>query len=230
MHIALFDKDDAFCELLVAQIQKYFCNTHSIIDDYSCLEDLKNTLADGNHIDLLFYDLESESIFENNDLLQEIIEKCSQTIFVFFSKRMGNLNFFRDEHPCLFIQKPVDFSNLTQRLCELFLYLDSNLHLKITSGYRTVFLPYDEILYIESDKRISKIHCKKEILSTYRKLDELQCELSKSSRNFIRIHQSFLININHIEEFCTKSIIINNCSLPISKKYLTAVANKIRNT
>lgn len=68
-------------------------------------------------------------------------------------------------------------------------------------GKRTVFL--DDILYIESQSHKLQFKTRDESLSMYGRIDELESKLVYSTSEdylFLRCHQSFLVNMGHIEK------------------------------
>jgi len=54
----------------------------------------------------------------------------------------------------------------------------------------------NDIIYIETDRHKNWFHTKKGTYGIYKKLDELEAELE--DLGFVRIHMSFLVNMNYI--------------------------------
>lgn len=83
-------------------------------------------------------------------------------------------------------------------------------------------IPLSDILYFESNKRLLNIHTKNEVLSFYEKLDNVENELKE--KDFIRIHQSFLVNAQKIKSVSKDAVLLlNDFSLPVSKSKATKV-------
>ena len=83
-------------------------------------------------------------------------------------------------------------------------------------------IPLSDILYFESNKRLLNIHTKNEVVSFYEKLDNVENELKE--KDFIRIHQSFLVNAQKIKSVSKDSVLLSNdFSLPVSKSKATKV-------
>lgn len=59
-------------------------------------------------------------------------------------------------------------------------------------------LEVQKIVYIETERHKNIFHTTNEIYSLYRKLDEIEAELVPFG--FVRIHQSFLVNMQYIEK------------------------------
>lgn len=86
--------------------------------------------------------------------------------------------------------------------------------LKIGSGVKT--FRFADILYWESDKRKIILHTKNECVEYYGKLDDAEKELEE--KDFIRAHQSFLVNAQKIAEIQKTELVLSNGEvLPISK-------------
>ena len=59
-------------------------------------------------------------------------------------------------------------------------------------------LQTDDIIYIETAKHKNVFHTKKQAYTIYKKMDELENELDEFG--FVRVHQSFLVNMRYIEK------------------------------
>ncbi|AOH53193.1 LytTR family DNA-binding domain-containing protein [Peribacillus muralis] len=63
---------------------------------------------------------------------------------------------------------------------------------------RWIPLPYGEIMYLEAQNRKTKIQS--ELVSGYHKMNLSELELILPSDSFIRVHRSYIVNINYIQE------------------------------
>ena len=93
----------------------------------------------------------------------------------------------------------------------------SQVTFSFTEGRRKLFT--DNILYIESSRHKSIFHCMETDLTRYQlytKLDTVQQTLSECS--FLRIHQSFLVNMKHIRKINNYTAYLDTgLELPISR-------------
>ncbi len=100
---------------------------------------------------------------------------------------------------------------------------------KHTTDFYTIETPslakkisLDEILYFESKLRLIKLHTKNEEISFYGKLDEIEKELEQ--KDFLRIHQSFLVNATKIKSLTKEeAVLVSGINLPVSKSRANAV-------
>ena len=82
----------------------------------------------------------------------------------------------------------------------------------------TISVPLKSIIYFESDKRLIIIHSTKGEYSFYEKMDVIAEKLSGD--DFVRCHQSYLVNAGEIKECSSGRIVLQNGEeLPVSKKY-----------
>lgn len=83
-------------------------------------------------------------------------------------------------------------------------------------------IPLNDILYFESNRRVLIIHTRKEEVSYYGKLDDVEKGLAE--KDFIRTHQSFLVNALKIKSVKKDSVELSDGEvLPVSKSKATAV-------
>lgn len=74
-----------------------------------------------------------------------------------------------------------------------------------------------DILYFESQKRKIRIVTVHGTDEMYGRMDEIQKYMEKGNRVFLRVHQSFLVNYDHIRQLASDKIIMDNgCEIPIS--------------
>ncbi|MDP9078679.1 MAG: LytTR family DNA-binding domain-containing protein [Bacteroidota bacterium] len=82
-----------------------------------------------------------------------------------------------------------------------------------------------DILYAESRKDYVQVHTREKVITSKYKLGDLERELD--GKGFIRIHRSFLANLNHITAFTANDVEIGNLELPIGESYKIHVARLI---
>ncbi len=85
---------------------------------------------------------------------------------------------------------------------------------------KTLFVEPNEILYCKSDGNYTEIYFdtnKKEVLS--KKLKDVELMINNTS--FYRVHNSYLVNINHIKEFIKNDgqylVLDNGVTIPVSR-------------
>jgi len=88
----------------------------------------------------------------------------------------------------------------------------------IKDGYTTIKLFLYEIIYIKSDNNYIEIYTEK---TKYLERNSLESILSTiNSDNFMKVHRSYVINLNHLKEFKSNTVILGERSIPVSRKYI----------
>lgn len=117
-----------------------------------------------------------------------------------------------------YLLKPLDEKKV---MFELNRYLDEK---ETTEEYLNISvrgainkIPVGKILYIESDSRKLLIHLKNREVEFYGKLDAVQNALGE--QQFVRCHQSYLVNKNYVSSVGRNSLVIEDVPIPVSRKY-----------
>lgn len=130
-----------------------------------------------------------------------------------------------------FMKKPMDwgkFRNCMQLLFEklnrnnkYFYYKKENVISKI---------PFDQILYFESSRRVINIVTTYGTFHYYDRLDAVEEYIKQKNCFFIRIHKSYLVNSLHITQYeYSKLYLINDEFLPISENKRTSTRQEYLN-
>jgi DNA-binding LytR/AlgR family response regulator len=93
--------------------------------------------------------------------------------------------------------------------------------LYLRADRKTVKVPLDEILYIESLKDYVKVVTASRSIVTKQSISSLEETLPKDG--FIRIHRSFIVSLSKIESYNNELIEIDKKELPISRMYSNEV-------
>lgn len=94
-------------------------------------------------------------------------------------------------------------------------------HIYVKSDRENVKINLAEIQYIESLKNHIKISTAKGAHITLVSISETAKKLPSS--NFVRIHRSYIINLNHVDSFTNSYVSIQRKSIPIGNVYKTRV-------
>lgn len=97
--------------------------------------------------------------------------------------------------------------------------------LEITSQRKTIHLPFDEIRYIESLADYVNYVTKDNEFNSKEAITRLE---SRLPGQFIRIHRSFIVNMDKISSIGSNEICIGNTSLPIGRSYKKKISKKVQ--
>ena len=81
-------------------------------------------------------------------------------------------------------------------------------------------IPLKDIQYIESLSDYIKIHTSTKQWTTKEKISQMETKLPEY---FVRIHRSFIVNTNQVENFNKEFVVVLGKELPISRKYKSAL-------
>lgn len=124
--------------------------------------------------------------------------------------------------PLRFLRKPIDPEKSEEYFRIAYgrlMNLDERLHFEFNK--RLYQIPYREIMYMESQRRVIRLVEKNgQDYRFYMKMKELMQEISRAGNMFIRIHCSYVVNYYYIKTFsATEVILLNGETLPVSTEY-----------
>ncbi|AXY78187.1 DNA-binding response regulator [Paraflavitalea soli] len=89
----------------------------------------------------------------------------------------------------------------------------------VKSGKQLIKVEYDKVLYLEALKEYVNIVTSDNKMMVYKRMKELEEQLPA---NFIRIHNSYIVNIDHIQHIADNQVVIGKMKLPVSASYRDA--------
>ena len=95
--------------------------------------------------------------------------------------------------------------------------LDQNDFLLVKNEYKMVKLQVKDILFIEGKGNYISLHTSKFKLLTLQTMKKLEAFLMPYQ--FVRVHKSYIVSLQHIDALDKHTIYINNVEIPISDSY-----------
>lgn len=89
----------------------------------------------------------------------------------------------------------------------------------VKSGKQLIKVEYDKVLYLEALKEYVNIVTADNKMMIYKRMKELEEQLPA---NFIRIHNSYIVNIDHIQHIADNQVVLGKAKLPVSASYREA--------
>jgi DNA-binding LytR/AlgR family response regulator len=84
---------------------------------------------------------------------------------------------------------------------------------------------FDEIVYVEALKEYIKIKTEGEALISLVRMKSVIEQLPENM--FLRVHRSFIVNINKVSQITPEEVVVNGESIPIGDSYREDVREKI---
>ena len=96
----------------------------------------------------------------------------------------------------------------------------------VKENNNTLKVALNDILYIESNGNYITIHTPKQKILTRNSLEWVEEQLPE--HKFMRVHRSFIINTKCIQTIKSKSVLINNIEIPISRTNAAKVSEYLK--
>lgn len=191
-------------------------------------EELCRYLSNGNIIDILFLDIESNSVegIEIGIFIRHELGNYNIQIIYISSELMYTQKIFKTQ-PTDFIIRPITDEKIKDAMIVAQKILKKrNKYFKFNSNNESHNVLYDDILYFSSDARKINIITIDGYKSFYGKLKDISELLAKE---FVIIHKSYIINKKYIVYYTYESVRMSNGDiLPISKSYRKMVRHEVQ--
>lgn len=189
--------------------------TDSLNDPLKAIEFLQN-----NPVDILFLDVEMPQI-SGLDLANNL-DANSRIIFTSSNKKYALQAF--DVEAIDYLIKPVMMPRLLKAVQKAIKSLDKPLgkgmksyqdHIFLKENKRLIRTAIKDILYIESTGDYAKFFTTKEMVVVHSSLKNILKLLDP--KTFVKVHRSFVVNIEKIVDIQDNSIVISDRVIPISR-------------
>lgn len=207
----------------------------SKLDDFEIAGEHENALEalsflKKNRVDLIFLDINMPQL-SGLDFLRSL-NKPPKTIITTAYREYALDGF--ELHVVDYLLKPISFERFIKAIdkyyysisqsialfnCEKPLSSDAYIYLRDNRKTYKIYL--SDITFIESEGEYIKVHTKNRKVMTRCSLSMIEKTLP--SDRFLRIHNSFIVSIDHIIAFTASLIEIGETELPISRKYKNIV-------
>ena len=190
-------------------------------------EELYRDMMKNKSIDLLFLDIElvSTNGIQIGKLIRHELENQELGIVYISSKSSYALELFKI-HPIDFLIKPIKVQDVKDSIDEaLRLYNRNNTVFEYKANGYNCKIPYKDIIYFYSEnKKINMVTAE----STIQFTGKIKDLAGSMPGNFIQIHQSYIINMNHMNECSYELVKMNGgAELNISQPYRKQVRKHI---
>lgn len=196
-------------------------------DAIEALEYLKK-----NTVDVIFLDINLPAL--SGLEMAALIPKEQKIIFTtaYAEHALDSFSF----HVVDYLLKPVSFKRFLQAIQKLQLHIapqpvkemtvpkqDELLFVK--TGRTVIRIQFTDIIYIEAHKEYLCIHTKEQKHLVYKRMKEMAASLPDS---FVRIHNSYIVNLQHVQKLGQQLVAIAGRELPVSAGYKEAFQQHIQ--
>jgi two-component system, LytTR family, response regulator len=220
----IVDDEELARELMLTHLAQFdnfelVASCSSAIEAYSFLQQ--------EHIDLIFLDIEMPGL-KGNDFIKSL-DRQPQVIFTTAHRHYALEGY--ELNVIDYLLKPIVFARFfkaiekfTQSMGRGETSHDLVDYIFVQYQRKNVKVILSDILYVESLKDQVKIHFKDDSITFKSGLSAFE---EKLDTNFLRVHRSFIVNLNRITAFTKKDIEIGGNEIPIGEFYKEAVFQKL---
>lgn len=218
MRIAICDDCAADAEDLKRRLTGH--ETVVYTDEESLLADVTDRALS---YDLYLLDIYITESADGIGLAKKILALQEEAVICFIST---SSDFYREAYDLYILQyliKPVQDEELRKLLDRVMGAVDrKNKNLTFRSRKQTICIPYNRILYMSSREHTVSICCEDGSLYEWSgRLTEMEQELQDDV--FLRCHQSFLVNMYHVDSMSGTELMVAGNRIPISRRYYAGV-------
>ncbi len=189
---------------------------NSLIKTFDNTKKLQEALNE-EKIDILFMDIKLKDT-NGIDFIKHNEKILEKTKIIYITGYSEYIEDIFETNPLYFLQKPLSEEKIKKALKKAKnQIINDNKAITIKVGGSKVKIKIKDIFYIESCARTLNIYLENQTYTTYEKLSMFEDTLTS---NFLRIHKSFVVNMDKITKYKNKSIVLENDKiLNISRSY-----------
>ncbi|MCM1091395.1 MAG: LytTR family DNA-binding domain-containing protein [Butyrivibrio sp.] len=229
--IGICDDGTNICVALEKMVMEYADRNKlkAEVQLWSAGEDLCGYLERGGQLDILFLDIELVELtgIQVGGFIRNKMEDRGMQIIYISNNSSYAQELFKTQ-PMDFLVKPITAQQMEEALDLAIKLLENKKaeRFEFQSGRDYYYIPYSEIIYFESvGRKIKIVTVNQENKEFYGSIRELEKKLSK---DFLAIHQSYIINKDHVLNYAYETVKMeNNETLTISKAYRRQVREKL---
>lgn len=195
-----------------------------ITDIYFDGKSLYSKISSGLHYDLIYMDIEMECL-DGIQAARLIRTHKLPTVLIYVSSYDTYFSQLFEVEAFRFLPKPIDKATFDSYFFEAYERINQDSQF-FTFSFRQEYykVPISNIIYFESRGRDVYIHTAEKTYRFISKLNVIEQSLIAYRHDFLRIHQSYLINPTHIKEVSLTSVTLtNNLQIKIGPKFRSEV-------
>lgn len=190
-------------------------------------EGLKDYLSSDNHLDILFLDIELFKMtgIEVGKYIRKQLDDIGMQIIYISGKSSYAQQLFKTQ-PLDFLLKPISQDQINEVMKEAIRIIKKkNERFEFQQGRNYYYVSMGDIIYLGSEGRKIKVITLKATFEFYGKLKEVAKKLSE---DFILIHQSYIVNREHVFRYTYETVeLVDGTALTISSGRRKQVREKL---
>ncbi len=229
MQIAICDDNLDF----LIQMEEYLQTLSQIenVAAFSTLESFLLSVEDGAKYDAVLLDIDWNQMQNGMDVAEQLLVLSPHTQIIYitgYGDRFVQQIFLQKSNLSGYLTKPIDPMLLQANLEKVAkTKAAASPTVTIFSQGKPITLMTDEILFLESQGHTVLIHTTTEVISAYRRMDDIAKLLSG---DFCRCHKSFFVNLRQIRRIEQPDLLLKSGhKVPVSRnRYAQTKASYLR--
>lgn len=205
--IAVFDDEKIIVDY-VGELIKENLDVNAKIYKYTKLEEFKGDCKKGilQKINAIYIDIKIDSL-NGIEIAQKIQQENPKIKIIYMTAYSQYSEAIFKTKPTYLLLKPIKKEQIKKSLERALQEEKQNKSIKTFNIKGKIFnIEVEKIKYIESNKRVVIIYEEDLKRRIYGKLDEIEEMLSS---NFVRCHQSYIVNLEHVRELNTHEFVLH---------------------
>lgn len=205
--IAVFDDEKIIVDY-VGELIKENLDVNAKIYKYTKLEEFKGDCKKGilQKINAIYIDIKIDSL-NGIEIAQKIQQENPKIKIIYMTAYSQYSEAIFKTKPTYLLLKPIKKEQIKKSLERALQEEKQNKNIKTFNIKGKIFnIEVEKIKYIESNKRVVIIYEEDLKRRIYGKLDEIEEMLPN---NFVRCHQSYIVNLEHVRELNTHEFVLH---------------------
>ena len=231
LNVVLCDDNNEFLSYMEDIIKKiaieneFNINIKTYLSGESVLFDLEESIHD---IDIIFIDVLMGDI-TGIDVAAKMRELESKAQIIFITSTKAHVFDALDFMPLHYLIKEEVNEEIIKKIFMKAINLSKKNKKGIfvyKVGHEKRYKKYEDIIFFEIRNRVVNINCQGNIVEEfYSTMDNLEKQLHY--KQFVRIHRSYMINIEKVLSFDGKNVLLRNgIELPVGRKYINTLRDE----
>ena len=222
MRIAICEDNELHRDILEHLLGRYFAERSIPYTSvaYPCGRGFLCDMEEGAYYDAAFLDIYMEDAM-GNEIAHRLRAMGYRGEIVFLTASPDFAVESYDVDAGGYLLKPLDYEKLVKVLNRITRHMESAVY-RIRRRSTVIRIAYDDILYVESSNSKCLLHTAHSgDYTVYKKLDTIEEELA--NRRFLRCHQSFLVNMDHVRALEKQFVLTSGACVPIRQRGIKSV-------
>jgi DNA-binding LytR/AlgR family response regulator len=179
--------------------------------------------------DLILLDIRMKNELDGIEIAQHInLSLKIPFIFITAHSDVSIIQKAIETQPAAYITKPFKTADLLAAITIAIskIQSESPLNFSFKDGYDDVFIELNSIMYVKSDKNYIDIVCNGNKYSLRNSLEWFLNSIPEE--NFMRVHRSYVVNLNRVKKLSSQNLEIDEHIIPISRKFITELRERLK--